>query len=923
MSVNRKKMLDIFIESGAVAFKADIITCIEDNNLQTMVEKLFTKGENDFGVVSILKKYYESIDMEKLFLYSIKKGEEFIDRYEKMSEFEREQLKSDGINENAVRQEKEGVKKLKTYFKGKKIWMIHEKISLAENKIIMDVLDTDVLIEGIKNAGSKKYKKFEEFLNAIDKIKIKQSIEKGQETKEVTISGKDMFFSSIPELELINIYPTDEMALSLYTYSRDKALLYDLKKDINDLITLKQTDNKLNKILNDDEYEDFEDYVYDRVLETAGEFKKYADFDKLVMSGAYYLEHTMEKYKLSTEEVVAIKGILENALEYCEKNMISDRYSFKKIKNVDDYQERETVKYSPKNIKECLSRYNGDEYVKKQDIDGLKEKVNDGEILLHELDKELLSFIYSKDELISLLFSNEENYEFIKKRLNLDILKDKDTIINLAKKQGLDNPFVLNKLLDENLMTMDDILQRYNNGKIDDETLKQIIANRDVESIIDFQELRYKYESSLYMNSKKDEYEKYLNLCKLVGTYGGEKKDDANEPSEFSEKFMENFALNYDEDKRDEYIRHLENFYKEGLLDIRSIISWEDDSIVSQFIKDKVFTYKDLLQMQEEAKERTGKGIVDDEYFIGVYAQCILDRDFDSKKRMEELKGNIKIPEDYIARAYIDGILSTEEIDKLIELEIVSKNQPLIKEKKHEEFLKQVAKVFDIDEDDLNEIPNLDFSNIRKKRRKSVINPNPSYVNAKDIKTIIHPEIREEYISLFKGVDYTDKAKIKEGNPFYNYRFYVLPDEDGRLGENSVIIAERFYADKENPDKYSTGDATYCYRCKDFISDMTKKDFNAQSEKTAYTAIHRICSDKRAGSWAKNVYYNIAKVMLSDKKDELEEAKGSQKVKMIEEKMKEVYTEAELEGIKKLMEEIDTGVYNIDYCNCDYDYPSL
>lgn len=42
-----------------------------------------------------------------------------------------------------------------------------------------------------------------------------------------------------------------------------------------------------------------------------------------------------------------------------------------------------------------------------------------------------------------------------------------------------------------------------------------------------------------------------------------------------------------------------------------------------------------------------------------------------------------------------------------------------------------------------------------------------------------------------------NKVEISETSPFYNYEFYIIPDESGKVNLNSVIIAERIYEEKE------------------------------------------------------------------------------------------------------------------------------
>ena len=180
-------------------------------------------------------------------------------------------------------------------------------------------------------------------------------------------------------------------------------------------------------------------------------------------------------------------------------------------------------------------------------------------------------------------------------------------------------------------------------------------------------------------------------------------------------------------------------------------------------------------------------------------------------------------------------------------------------------------------------------------------------------KLMIDPNERESLFSLLKAGK-PNKVEISETSPFYNYEFYIIPDESGKVNLNSVIIAERIYEEKEehikNPNttiKYATDNATYFFKYKDLmvLSNYLKKDDAIKETKNIiFKANHTLANDKRNGHWAASVIYGVAKTMLSS--DLKEYSKDNQR-KIIVEKLSKVYTYDELEKILDKGSSIDSG----------------
>ena len=165
-------------------------------------------------------------------------------------------------------------------------------------------------------------------------------------------------------------------------------------------------------------------------------------------------------------------------------------------------------------------------------------------------------------------------------------------------------------------------------------------------------------------------------------------------------------------------------------------------------------------------------------------------------------------------------------------------------------------------------------------------------------KTLIHPAVRYEYLEKL-GAKKADVLDINEDNAFYNYEFFVIPDKNGELNLNSVVIAERFYKDKETQDEYALDNATYFFQYKDLMvnSNLSKQEMTKEREKIVFRANHR------SGSWAIRVLYNIAQTMASSNFKEIKN-KDAKAHRALDE-LDKIYRHEKLMSILDLAGEID------------------
>ena len=165
-------------------------------------------------------------------------------------------------------------------------------------------------------------------------------------------------------------------------------------------------------------------------------------------------------------------------------------------------------------------------------------------------------------------------------------------------------------------------------------------------------------------------------------------------------------------------------------------------------------------------------------------------------------------------------------------------------------------------------------------------------------KTLIDPNARYEFLKLL-GAKEAEAVILDEDNAFYNYEFFVIPDSQKNLQEDSVVIAERFYEDKEQIDKFATDNATYFFQYKDLMvnSNLSKKEMTQDRDNVVFTANHR------AGSWAVTVLYRIAQTMAGDNFKQYK--RGDERAERVLDELHRIYTSEEIRRILELTRRID------------------
>lgn len=742
------------------------------------------------------------------------------------------------------------------------------------NRYDINIIDSKELIDGIKINSSANLKRFKE---------INQDFMESDKTETV---GIEYLLQSIVLTDFNNIFPNEQIGDNMRTLLLENQILK------NNVKTRKEIENL--KKQNYDEYENliennkFHDILSDmkNLLE---KYIKYVDIDKLLAISAYRFEESLENEFISIENAPAIKEILNTIIKHTKNNKTLTLSLQDRKNNSYDLKD---IEYSLTDIINCINRFTDDSYIKKSQIEEYKNKINSEELTLFDLDPQYVKICFSPSELENIAKLNSQNLQYVSTILQWN----KDKILNNIKFQKNCPVELLKDFMTKKIIYPNDIISLYKDNIIDIEYIKNLKEYSNFSNEISASELISLYDN--YNKNKSEEnnlinYTRYLDLYKEILL-----NDNPKETEKYSLNFMEQMIENYDKRHIDTHITQLEEFYKQGLLTLNTIIEWNDPSVIETFLTD---LYKENIIQLNDVKKFVKNGNLPFEYI----KQLVWEENINYEERLKLLEEGW-IPEEEIFELYSKALIREDDLLKLSQKSIISKQKTLdIINNTQLQDLEKYSNIVLVIGDKLQKIKRDDSLYFNEEKNTSSKSSKP--------KLMIDPNERESLFNLLKAGK-PNKVEISETSPFYNYEFYIIPDESGKVNLNSVIIAERIYEEKEehikNPNttiKYATDNATYFFKYKDLmvLSNYLKKDDAIKETKNIiFKANHTLANDKRNGHWAASVIYGVAKTMLSS--DLKEYSKDNQR-KIIVEKLSKVYTYDELEKILDKGSSIDSG----------------
>ena len=513
------------------------------------------------------------------------------------------------------------------------------------NRYDINIIDSKELIDGIKINSSANLKRFKE---------INQDFMESDKTETV---GIEYLLQSIVLTDFNNIFPNEQIGDNMRTLLLENQILK------NNVKTRKEIENL--KKQNYDEYENliennkFHDILSDmkNLLE---KYIKYVDIDKLLAISAYRFEESLENEFISIENAPAIKEILNTIIKHTKNNKTLTLSLQDRKNNSYDLKD---IEYSLTDIINCINRFTDDSYIKKSQIEEYKNKINSEELTLFDLDPQYVKICFSPSELENIAKLNSQNLQYVSTILQWN----KDKILNNIKFQKNCPVELLKDFMTKKIIYPNDIISLYKDNIIDIEYIKNLKEYSNFSNEISASELISLYDN--YNKNKSEEnnlinYTRYLDLYKEILL-----NDNPKETEKYSLNFMEQMIENYDKRHIDTHINQLEEFYKQGLLTLNTIIEWNDPSVIETFLTD---LYKENIIQLNDVKKFVKNGNLPFEYI----KQLVWEENINYEERLKLLEEGW-IPEEEIFELYSKALIREDDLLKLSQKSIISKQKTL------------------------------------------------------------------------------------------------------------------------------------------------------------------------------------------------------------------------------------------------------
>ena len=670
---------------------------------------------------------------------------------------------------------------------------------------------------------------------------------KGGKSEELL--GMEYVLQSILLTDLYNVFPNEDMGNFIRTMILENQVISKgLKtKDQLELLKTTQTYKEYADLIDSVTFEGLFPYI----KETLREYAEYIDMDKLLLISAYRFYEALENGYIKENIHNGVKEILQGILVNIKLN--NSQISCELQNKKDDTYELKKITYSVKDIKKCISQFASDRYISDNEIEEYREKVNSGEVDLIDILPEHIDIIFSQEDLEKLSILSTNNLLYVFNKLEWDNYK---------------------------------LVEMYEANKISLENIKELRENVDLSTVIDFNKLNTYYQNTKANPENKEilsRYENYLKLYREVFINGRNDEQIEKKSSDIVEKLAEMY-------EKEEYEENIKNYYKQGIITLQSIADWSNESLITKMFDEGLIKIQDMNNLAQDNK-------ISAKCLTEVYSRVINNRDIDYNERISLIRfGYVK--QSQIFDLYKSNLIFEEDLRKLAEEGFVKETE-----------MKRLINSRTLQELERNSAIVLKGLNSLTKKNNDIYYERDGIISGEHKtkstgKFIIDPNEREKFIRMLNA--YKANTDLASDSPFYNYEFYVIPDESGTIGLNSVVIAERYYEDKDTETRFAMNNATYFFKYKDLmvLSNLRKSEMTKERENVVFTGNHVMANEKREGRWATSVIACVVKTMLSS--DLKEYSKANQR-KIIQQKLTEIYSADELVDILSMASDIDLG----------------
>lgn len=867
--VSKMTLKDILDQIDLIMRENDIIYFCDDIKvIQEYMQKFRHQSQKIEETKQFFMQHSDSIDKEKLILLVAKNYQDNLEIIKQRMNLLKGMLKKEEAEiqefSNLYRQtEIQTASLIKVLKLGRGIETILTFYYYDENekRNKVDVADSREVIDGKRINRAKSLRRFDE---------VDLYFRSGGNEE----LGIEYILQSILLTDLYRVFPTEAFGNDIRTMILENAVIKRGVKTASELQALKtlETYEEYAELIDNISFEG----LLPDIKEVLREYCTYIDIDKLLLISAYRFQEGLENGYIPLKAQIGAKEILRGILDNLPHNAKLDcELQDKK----DGSYEMQPVQYSIQDIQKCIGRFNKTRYITSQEIEEYRRQVQSQEINLSEMETGCVDVVFSTQELEELSKLNEANFIYVSEKCDWKSEKIKEQL----QQRGECSTSLLQILLNAGRLEIEQAITLYESSIVSLESLvsmKEKLVSSEETVFQKMDEYYRKLQQEPDNEEIKNSYNKYIHLYQEIFAKGTPEEKENN-----SNQLMERMVENYEDE---EYVQAIKEYYRNGLLTLNTIAEWNNEDLITDLYQANLITLQDIQALVKSQK-------ISVEYLNNIYASFIYRDDIDYNERLRYIQTGFVKKEDIID-LYHRNLLFETDLQALASRGLISS--------------KEVQRIIDNrTKQDLEKNASIRLTGLNTlTKRNNEIYSTEDYASSGMPRTkptcIIDPNIREEFIYML-GACRAD-TDLEESSPFYHYEFYVIPDESGEIGLNSVVIAERYFEDKVTEERFATQNATYFFKYKDLmvLGNLKKSEMTKEREGIVFTASHTIANEKRKGYWASSVMNSLAKTMLSCSLEEY--SKQNQKI-IIRQKLKTIYPEDELRDILEKAIEIDSG----------------
>lgn len=885
--------------------KDDASIICEDANLIKQLEDIIKRQEDYDGeeIKDFLKNNKEHINIEQLVLILIIRHSQYIEVIDKKIN---EILKNNSPKANYdimffEKNKKELEKSIRNiknaYKKIKDEYLAFMQFDEEKNDYYVDVYNSEELIKNSKEKEKNKKK----FLSLNEKYKNKYGI--------------DNMLRIFAFGDISRLFDDKYLGNSIMLVSEANIVSKIDKVNLGSIKSVEELHEKSNEILAKHKVSDETD---DMVKEDLYRYAKYINIDNFLLIFAYRLKGKLEKEEVVNPEECEdlLKDIYKDVQKDSNISYVLEYY----VKNGTEMEE---VQQSPSDIKKLMERFINGKYINDETINSQRREILDGNLNLSEVDPSMFKLIdLSTYEIEQIMTYNLENFIYGVETLNYDLTQIINTLNDNTKISKKDAIIKLNK---NGKVTLQNLFDLYGKGDISIGFLKEISEEINLSDEVNIEKIIEDYYSrgqQQYTKNEKSKFKTKIDIYKAINLEGktDEEKDKLSDEI-ISEIFEDEKAI--------------ESFFENGMITLNVLAEWTGEDFVEKLFNENKIKISDIEELYNKEKVSNNfleRLIIKDNPDIDLMVNY-MKKGYISESNIIKIFENSDVYRKEADELFKNGIISKETYEIILNRDIqkIAKRvgnpiEGIQEERENMEDEIEIPRKISHDDDsplpyneNAKEDEFIDYElTIPQATRKSDIRTERSTENKGSsgggkTKKLINPLVRYEFLKALKrkmprSINYEGMG---EKNPFYNYNFYIIKNNntENEIARDDIIVAERFYTDRENKTDFAMDNATYVMRFEDYLILTGKQKENGTNNKRG--AIKEVPGavyvvNHRDGTWAKSLLRAISQAKLGQSLKSIKNISTREKVI---EGLEDLYSDEEILEIINLAVEIDRGEY--------------